>query len=321
MAKSKNMTPLRAVKDRIADHLEYRSIKRYRSRLGWRDAPRYEHYLKACQQRVAAPVIEAARSPLIDQAVERFERTGVTWLQTDETAALARSIRSRVLEAEANGAPHWEVAAPNNLGYRAEIYREFEEVEALLKGVAGNLLTSIYRSHFKISAGRLYRSKRTQDTAAGSQLWHTDSAPGTLLKVMFYLHDIGPEHGAIELLPWAGSLSIFRTMRPDLRARLREVERRDGTPTRDERRAVSARYLGDRVENELANHVIRTAGPAGQVVIFLNNLVHRGGFPDPGHVRDVMLFSILPSDVLPPFDEYKRLGVAKKGPYPKDPAA
>jgi hypothetical protein len=129
---------------------------------------------------------------------------------------------------------------------------------------------------------------------------------------MIYLTDVGPEHGALDCLPWRESLDLFHGERRAIRERVNTGS--DKHP----RQAITEYYRGQ-VEARYADHVVQPTGKAGLIVAFRNNLIHRGGFPDPGITRYVALFHTYPSHRPTPFDKYRAEGIPKRGPYPADP--
>ena len=61
-------------------------------------------------------------------------------------------------------------------------------------------------------------------------------------------------------------------------------------------------------------------GDAGLVVPFLNNTLHRGGYPALGRKRMAIVFHAYPSHRLTNLSRYKVTGISKNRPYPIDPA-
>jgi hypothetical protein len=56
------------------------------------------------------------------------------------------------------------------------------------------------------------------------------------------------------------------------------------------------------------------------VLAFRNNVLHRGGFPLPGHERKVCVFHLYPAAQAVPFAAYLERGLGKTASYPVNPA-
>lgn len=298
----------------LADRLWLHSVSKHRSRLGFRDAPRYTKYLQHAQR--SAP-IAAAADPEIAAAAANFTREGWATFWRSENGELARAILRRMRDEEAQGLTTWQ---PNGRYALGEIYTKFPEVESLFRGSLGDFLLAAFGTHFKIYYGVAYRSRHDPEGAKDSALWHADGGPGTCINVMFCLSPVSGENGAMECLPWQDSLELFRTERPVVRARLAEALRADPGLDRLARRKILTDYYRDRIAAEFSHRIVQPISDSGLIFAFRNNLVHKGGFPQPGHERQVCVFHVYPSDKPTPFERYRKEGIPKIGPYPADPA-
>lgn len=266
-------------------------------------APAYSRYLKRCQ-RAYRP--DSAGDPAIVAAARQFDEQGFATLWTPDTQALAESLMTKLADEEKRDAGIWDA---DGRYAAAESYARFPELEGFLTGDLGDLYRAIYQAHFKIYYTVIYRSEHAASGPSGSQLWHADGGPGTCINTMIYLTDVGPDHGALDCLPWSETLEIFRRERRALR----------GLEKPDERLSRAA-YYRDEIENHYADRVVRPTGKAGLVVVFRNNLIHKGGFPAAGVTRYVSLFHAYASHKPTQFDRYRVTGTPKRGPYPVDPA-
>jgi hypothetical protein len=308
---------LTSVKDAVSNHLALRAMRRYRSRVGWRAAPKYEAYLKQC--RAAFNGMTTAVDPPASAAAEEFRRDGVTSLWTPETEALARSIDAALAKREAAGETVW-AKAPTGPGwnYAGDMYRDFPEFERLMKGPLGQMLTAYFGTWFKVFHGVLYKTVNKNDGPIGSQRWHSDSGPGTCVNVMYYLHDTDDMSGTLEALPWADSLAIYREETRVIRGLLRETYGTDEVSKLD-RLKVMQEFYNKQIAAHFTDRVRHATGKAGLLVPFLNNTLHRGGFPAPGRERRAVVFHFYPSATPTPFDRYRADGIDKRGSYPKSP--
>ena len=137
---------------------------------------------------------------------------------------------------------------------------------------------------------------------------------------MFYLHDVGPQHGALEVLPWQYSLKVFRSERT-ARRQMRTLEGCENGDRRQRQLEILQDYYDEKIGAGLSGEIVQPTGPAGTVVAFMNNCIHRGGFPDPDIARYAILFHCYPADTPVDLERYRSFGLRKVVPYPQDPAA
>ena len=308
------------LRDRFTNFMQLRALQQHGSRVGWRIAPRYTRYLKVCQAGFSGKLPPAGE---LSQAVAEFQRDGITSFWTTETAAIANGIYRKLQEREAAGAHLWgELGASGNRNYQGNAYLDFPELEGLFRGPLGTFLLNHYRTYFKIFYASMLKSVRIGDVPGGSQLWHSDSGPGTCVIVAFYLHDVLDENaGVLHALPWKQSIEIYRREHEELSrmARQRGINLR--TANRENRRELMTTYYRDVIDANYSDAVRGPKGKAGLVVPFLNNILHYGGNPAINHERVALLIHCYPSDRPADFDFYNRNGIPKAAPYPIDPAA
>lgn len=306
------MSLLQKTRQTITDRLFVAALARHRCRMGWRDAPRYTRHWQACRKAMGDPLPPAGD---LARAIAAFARDGVSSFRTPETGAIASAISDRLAAREAAGEAVWQ-DDPDEIGnnrYAGDTWRDFPELEGLFRGPLGTFLEHHFGCHFRIWFALLYRNSPKKESRVGSQRWHSDSGPGSCVNVMFYLDDTAPENGPLEALPWPQALEIFRGERAALRAQ------GDPCETGGDRKGALYDHYGAVIQERYADRVVQPAGPAGLVVPFLNNTIHRGGFPMPGHRRTAMVFHCYPGDRPTPFERYRREGLTKRGSYPKDP--
>jgi hypothetical protein len=309
------MFVLRRIKQAVADSLNFRSIFKHQSRLGRTLAPRYTAYLQQCRRAFeGGPDI----TPDLQQVAEEFDRKGFTSFWTAENKKLADAILVRIQEEEQRGLDIWD----ENHRYREDIYLRFPEIEQLFQGSLGAFLMATYQAYFKIFYGVLYKSERLLDSPTGSQLWHSDGGPGTCINVMFCLSDVEKEDGAMECLPWKFSLELYKNEPSAIRRRLAMAKKR-GQPSpssKQELRPIQCDYYREQISRYYSNYVEQPTGKAGLVLPFRNNIMHKGGYPEPSRKRYVCVFHCYPSHRQTPYERYRKLGIKKMASYPVDPA-
>lgn len=314
---------LSTLRGAIGSRLNYRALQKHRSKLGWRDAPRYTEYLKQAQQTATGlqPGTEVTRN------VEEFHAKGVTPLWSPESEAIANSMYQKLKAREAAGEEVWDTTGGGfyaHQGYNGNLWQDFPEFEGLFRGVLGAFYENYFQSHFKIYYSSMFRSQRLTPERSGSQQWHNDSGPGTCIITGFYLHPTDTNSGCLQALPWQESLDIYKGERAADEANLARYCREKGVRPQDVDkmtvRSLRNAWYDKVIQEGYADKVLMPTGKAGLTVPFMNNLLHRGGYPEAGHERYIILTHVYPSDKPTPFDSYRANGVKKKAGYPQDPA-
>lgn len=311
---------LNALRDRFTHFMQMRAVHRHGSRVGWRIAPRYTRYLENCRASFSGTLPPAGE---LSQAVADFRRDGVSSFWTPATAAIANAIHARIRVREAAGERLWaEVSPYGNCNYAGNAYVDFPELEELFRGALGTFILNYFGTHFKIFYGTMFKSLRIGDLPTGSQLWHSDSGPGTCVNVAFYLHDVLDEGaGVLHALPWNQSVEVYERELDAINriARARGIRLRKAS--RKVRRDIMTSYYNDAIGSLYRGHIRAPKGRAGLLVPFLNNLLHFGGYPAPGRERIALIVHCYPSDRPTDFERYRRIGIPKSAPYPVDPSA
>lgn len=300
------------LKAQVSRYLAMRSIRRHRSRIGWRRAYVYSDYLARCRREAPA---DAMPAPAVAKAATAFERDGITSFWTEGTAQVANAIAAAIRARESHGEQVWRAdkMIANASNYVGDPWLDHPGLHSLFAGDLGDFLKAAFGTEFKILYGALYRTVN-DCTPLGSQLWHSDSGPGICINVMFYLHDTTPAEGPLQALDWETSVEVYEREKAALANGA--LERYDG----DKRDRITAFY-SDEIDRTHSDRILQPCGPAGLVVPFLNNTLHRGGFPQPGHTRTALVFHCYPSHRPTDLGRYDRLGIAKSTAYPSDPAA
>lgn len=150
-----------------------------------------------------------------------------------------------------------------------------EGLPDLCEPLLNELERTVYRSHVIVDKVYIYRSPPSRQVPAASWLWHFDNHPREMLKVMVYLTDVGPDSAPFEYLVDANG-------RPRLGAPLAPLHGDSRVPPREIDRCLAAGWSREVV-----------TGPAGTVLVFDDNVVHRGTLARAGH-RDVVVFQVRP---------------------------
>ncbi|MEO0774940.1 MAG: phytanoyl-CoA dioxygenase family protein [Bacteroidota bacterium] len=137
-------------------------------------------------------------------------------------------------------------------------------------------------SFYRIEWLNCYRSFPSNDPKS-SWLWHSDNVPTGTLKIMLHLTDAGRDRGATQFLPIVDTMEYRAKgyFGIDPKSRLENLQSfadRHGIPFRP------------------SNHEAK----AGDVLLFLNNTLHRAVPPKAEH-RDVLTYLLLPNPI--PWDQ------------------
>lgn len=307
---------------KLSNYLWLNSLKKHRSRMSIFEAPIYTVYSKECQK------IFSKNNLKKDDTLQKkytfkkdFEIDGVCSIQTAKTSSLAKSILNKIIKEEKETV----IWSNNDSGryIKGDIYCSFPEIEKLFREELSIFLEEIYNSYFKIFYGIIYKSstKNRMLIPQGSQLWHSDSGPGTCINLMISLSELTKNNGAMEILPWKYSFEIFK----EERAYMRKFEHIMKNPENDNYKnklhyqKIRSEFYGRKISEEYSGCIVQPQGRNGTVIAMANNIIHKGGFPNINQSRYVCLFHIYPSNKPTPYKTYRASGIQKNGPYPKTP--
>ena len=236
------------------------------NRVSWSKNLQYLRYHAECRRaflRAGKTVI----SPAADLAT-RFERDGYGIFTPVYESGLLETIRSKCDEMVRAGhirvlpEEDWFIQFSNNAARIPEIFR-------LITPEVAAVAEACFRSHFKIYSSELYRIVPTSTPPKLSGLWHTDNYPPGIYKIMVYLTECDRSSGALGLHTKENTRRLLR-------------------------RGFFDRFQADPFRDELETGGIRVEGPAGTVLFWNSNLIHRANPPVAGH-HDVVAFKLLPS--------------------------
>lgn len=135
-------------------------------------------------------------------------------------------------------------------------------------GILDRLVSAYYRSRWEIRNVLCYRTRPVAE-ARGSYQWHTDNFPFGSLKVILYMNDVRTIADGPLLYALASQ---------------NEIRRRLGEPApRPSEEYVQSRF-----------RILECTAPAGTVIVFQNNGIHRAVPPREGH-REVVNFTLYPA--------------------------
>lgn len=153
---------------------------------------------------------------------------------------------------------------------------DIDGLSDLCAPIMNELERKVYGSHAIVDNVYVYRSPVSRQTPRASWLWHYDNHPYEVLKVMIYLTDVTDGTAPFEYLRRAGSL--------------RPLHGSPIAPGYGHGR-IADQELRRRLNDGYESHTV--IGPAGTMLIFDDNIIHRGNLAREGH-RDVLVLQVRP---------------------------
>jgi glycosyltransferase involved in cell wall biosynthesis len=140
-----------------------------------------------------------------------------------------------------------------------------------------SLEQSVYGCHTIADKVYVYRTLASRARPQKSWLWHFDNHPREVLKVMIYLTDVTDDTAPFEYI------RDCVTGRPLMGSPL--------APT-----FGTSRLPAGRIDRQLRGGFerVRVTGPRGTIILFDDNIIHRGTIAASGH-RDVIVFQVRPA--------------------------
>lgn len=311
---SRLKVPLRNLRDQFAGHRQCKSIETHKSTLNRKQAKDFARYLSLCQKAFNENM--PAQKWVLD-ARDEFLKSGFTSIQQPTANEIALKFLNRIRNIERSDSSFWE----NTHGQR-DIHKIFPEIFLVFETVIEPFLQSIYQSHYKIFYGKLEKVTGSDNPRRNSQLWHTDGGPGTCTNIMYYISEASQERGALELVPWDNSLPILKSevLTNRKAQKLEQAVRKAGRPlTKSEVRAVRCEFMAEEISLNCSEHIVQPHGGNGLIVPFLNNTLHRGGYPSRGKRRYVFIIHCYPAMRPTPYSHYLKVGIEKRTGIPIDP--
>lgn len=249
----------------------------------------WRNFHKSCQQEfnIANPKKHAP-----SQSAGELKRDRLSILSRTNVEELAIKIDKEFGDSDL---VYSEISADNAIKYADLIY-------TIIKSAEKDVL-DFYGSYFQPYWISIQRTTPGKTTAASSFGWHIDDNPREMLKLFVYLNDVSESNGAFRAFPQKDSGRL-----------LLKGFRSNGEITR-----VAAQPMADMYLRKNPKSLKVLEGPAGTVLAFDNNLVHKGTAPKVGY-RHAIQILIFPSRVPLNLEMVKSaLLSSKKRDYPLNP--
>ena len=248
----------------------------------------------------------------LDQNANEFLENGATLIQNKVTETVGKSISNKVDIKKKNKL--WKkIEDYNSIYLKTDVLKTFPELENLLIEVIEPVLNRIYKSNYKIFFAVMFRSIPFLNRPIGSQLWHSDGAPGTCINVMFYPNGVEKNQGAMEFITWQNSKKLLLDCNKHIRNNF-----------------SNEHYNKEDIRNEKANfykksisksniEIKQPTSKKGAVLLFRNNCIHKGGFPKTNYERLSIIMNVYPHCDKPNYEYWFKNGRTKQRNLPLSP--
>lgn len=305
------------MKDYIVDSYFNFFAKFYYTKMTVSIARKFHIFHKQCVKKYKSEILI---NKDIQKASQKFFKNGYTQYSSQETKDFADRIYNKIRKLEELDDQIWEKGSKNSKRLIEDPYLKFPELELLLKGDLGNLVSSILGCNFDLFSLTLIKSEKEFDSRFGSQLWHVDGNPGSCLNIVFYLHKVDKNFDPTSLLSFKKTLKLTKNRRVLFRKfhekYLNTKSEIDKDLKAQIRRAFSNHY-NKIIESDGLS--FQPTGPAGLIAAFRNNVLHRGGYPEDGFQRYIIALNFYPSKSKPNYNKYRKEGFKKLSNYPQIP--
>ena len=159
---------------------------------------------------------------------------------------------------------------------------DIPELIELADGILPSLERNVFGSYIHLSAVHAYRNIQTTSSRYSSWLWHYDNNPKEAVKILIYLTDVGEENGPFELIEKENQYVKIETSRTGYN--------HWGPPLIPHSRIPKEMIDTLKQKGYKEKKIL---GPAGTMLFFDNNIIHRANIPTVGH-RDVVILNIRP---------------------------
>ena len=161
----------------------------------------------------------------------------------------------------------------------------YDEIDDFLKSDLDNLLKKYYKSNYDIYWVEIIRSYPILNHNDNkSLLFHFDDNPNSVLKTFIYLNDQDEDSGAFKTLLKKDSEKI----------------KKSGFLSYTTKDRKKNQHM---IENYIMDRKVKTfKGKKGSILIFQNNIVHKGNLPKKNY-RDLIVLETIPS--IKKIDKYK----------------
>jgi hypothetical protein len=166
---------------------------------------------------------------------------------------------------------------------RLEAIHDVPEFESLAQTIVPQLEKNIFGCHVVMEALYAYRNVYRSAPERSSWMWHYDNNPKEIIKIMIYLSDVDETSGAFEIIcndeGEAVKMSTYKI----------DHKKWHGAPNNSRITEIQLKTMASE-----GYYPYKILGKKGTIAIFDNNIAHRASIPEPGNIRDAIVFMIRP---------------------------
>lgn len=162
---------------------------------------------------------------------------------------------------------------------------DIPELEQIANAVLPSLERNVFASYIHLSAIHMYRNIKFDGEPLSSWLWHYDNNPKEAVKMLVYLTDVSEDNAPFEYMVRDGEARKMETSRTGFG---------HWKPPYISNSRIPPQMISD-LESE-GYRKKKITGPAGTILFFDNNIIHRATSPITGY-RDVAIFNIRPAEL------------------------
>ena len=249
----------------------------------------------------------------LNQNAFEFLETGATLIENKVTVAVGKSISDKVYKKSKNKLSWKKIEDYNSIYLQDDVLKTFPELENLLTNVLEPVLNKIYKSNYKVFFAVMFKSIPFLNKPTGSQLWHSDGAPGTCVNIIFYPNGVTQSQGAMEFINWKNSRRILIKCNKHIRNNFQ-----NDLFSKDQIRTEKANFYQKCItENKI--DVKQPTSKKGAVLLFKNNCIHKGGYPKENFERLSIILNVYPHCEKPNYDNWFKGGRVKVRNIPLKP--
>ncbi len=203
----------------------------------------------------------------------------------DNYLSLVESLSEKVNNKVLDPSEHYKDPSASGYDIAVQIREiwDIPELEQIAEAILPQLEKNVFNSYIHLSAIHAYRNVQTDSPEVSSWLWHYDNNPKEAVKLLIYLTDVDENNAPFETLEKDGDYIKMLTSRTGYD---------NWKPPYVPQSRIPKNMMNEFSAAGYKKHKI--TGPAGTMLFFDNNIVHRATIPTEGY-RDVAILNIRPT--------------------------
>ena len=200
---------------------------------------------------------------------------------SDLITAISKAVDQKILDKNEHYLDRSQGTRPK-VAIQVKNIWDIQELKELADSILPSLEKNVFGSYIHLSAVHAYRNIQTTSSRYSSWLWHYDNNPKEAVKILIYLTDVGEANGPFELIEKDNHHVKIETSRTGYNHWAPPLIPHSRIP-KDMMDAFKQKGYKEK----------KILGPAGTMLFFDNNIIHRANIPTVGY-RDVVILNIRP---------------------------